>query len=659
MSLPQYLIPGVVAVIVVFLALAFFVWYWRPSRYLRRTLKSVISAIQALKPSADTGPVDSDQVAETLGLDATLAHLWGEYTETLHEQYDHVDGERRLVAVRATVPAEVFFNTQVLVDTPLNTEFFRHLPGLLTGIGIIGTFSGLILGLSGFEPTGSAEAIKTSLGALMDGVREAFYASAFAICAAMFITFVEKRELNRRYKQVEQLAQAIDSLYEAGAGEEYLARLVKAAEESATQTKQLKQSLVDDLKQILTDLTDRQIQASQQHSQQMAVGVGDAIQNGLQTPLQQIAEIVERAAGQQGNAVEAMLQDLLSVFMAKIEDTFGGQMRGLNDMLSQSVNSIREMQSEFGKLVTDLRQVGQSNAEEFSVKLTEMLAQAEARQSALVTRMGEFLAEVHVATGNAQASTRQQMEETLQVLQQQLQSMTKSLEGQRVAAGQAEEVRHNQLATATGSMFKGMKGEVDRLVNEVAKAIAAMERNIASLQTVSTSTIDRMNSGAETMYQAAGKFSKAGDAVSEAMIAAEDTFGEIQQAAHSMEKASGNLGTLVAGLSQSQVSIGQMTTVLNEVIDRAKKEAGVSKQLVAELEVAARRLSEAERQAGAYLQNVNESLEKAFASFGKGVTDGLKTSNAAFHSELSSGIKMLNGAFQEFAALVSQSQSKR
>ena len=32
------------------------------------------------------------------------------------------------------------FNTQVLVDTPLNTEFFRHLPGLLTGIGIIGTF---------------------------------------------------------------------------------------------------------------------------------------------------------------------------------------------------------------------------------------------------------------------------------------------------------------------------------------------------------------------------------------------------------------------------------------------------------------------------------------------------------------------------------------
>jgi len=157
----------------------------------------------------------------------------------------------------------------VLVDTPLNTEFFRHLPGLLTGIGIIGTFSGLIVGLSGFDPTGSAEAVKSSLGNLMDGVKEAFYASAGAITAAMLITFVEKSILTRRYKQVEALAQAIDTLYEAGAGEEYLARLVKAAEENTTHTAQLKQSLVDDLKQILTDLTERQIAAQHTQGQQL------------------------------------------------------------------------------------------------------------------------------------------------------------------------------------------------------------------------------------------------------------------------------------------------------------------------------------------------------------------------------------------------------
>ena len=34
-----------------------------------------------------------------------------------------------------------------MVDAPLRTEFYKHLPGILTGLGIIGTFSGLIIGL--------------------------------------------------------------------------------------------------------------------------------------------------------------------------------------------------------------------------------------------------------------------------------------------------------------------------------------------------------------------------------------------------------------------------------------------------------------------------------------------------------------------------------
>ena len=44
------------------------------------------------------------------------------------------------------MPAEMYFNGQSVVDGRLRAEFFKHLPGLLTGIGIIGTFTGLIGG---------------------------------------------------------------------------------------------------------------------------------------------------------------------------------------------------------------------------------------------------------------------------------------------------------------------------------------------------------------------------------------------------------------------------------------------------------------------------------------------------------------------------------
>jgi hypothetical protein len=85
--------------------------------------------------------------------DELLKHLWKEYQQTLHEQYklNFQTGIEELVAIRSTMPAEVFFGPSTLVDGQLHTEFFKHLPGILTGIGIIGTFFGLVHGLQAFQ----------------------------------------------------------------------------------------------------------------------------------------------------------------------------------------------------------------------------------------------------------------------------------------------------------------------------------------------------------------------------------------------------------------------------------------------------------------------------------------------------------------------------
>lgn len=602
MSLPQYLIPGVVAVFVAFLALAFLVWYLRPSRHLRRTLKSVIPAIQALKLGADADPVDRNQVAKILGLDPTLAHLWSEYTETLHEQYDHVDGERRLIAVRATVPAEVFFNTHVLVDTPLNTEFFRHLPGLLTGIGIIGTFSGLILGLSGFEPTGGAEAIKASLGELMEGVREAFYASAFAICAAMVITFLEKSVLNRRYKQVVQLTQAIDALYEAGAGEEYLARLVKATEEGTTHTAQLKQSLVADLHQILTDLTDRQIQVQQ-----------ESVQTAL-VQLERIAVAVESGTQRQDFAVQNMVKKLLETFINEMKGTFGGQMNGLGEMMNKSVEAMREMQGEFGRLVGDLRSTGQASIEDMAKKLGEMMDQADTRHKLLEEQMG---------------------------------SVIKALEGQRIEAAKAEQQHLGELADKT-------KVFVDRLSSETTKLSAEV---LNTAQAMGTS-IDKMNFGAQKMLDAANKFKDAGMAVTGVMQQGVSTMSELRDASTEVSSAAKNLAGIMTNAENAQQAIQGMVSALQNLIDQAKREAGVSKHIVDDMNKVAVALAQVEQQTQKYLGEVNIVLTHAFNSFGNNVKTSLETSTGAFQSELDKGVKILKAAFDELSIVVSQFPTK-
>ena len=111
--------------------------------------------------------------------DAQLESIWREYRETLHSQklVDSATGEEMVVAVRSTVPAETFFSQHLVVDGRVHSEFFKHLPGIFTGLGIIGTFFGLLRGLSAFQISEDAGVVRGSLTSLLHGVSEAFAAN--------------------------------------------------------------------------------------------------------------------------------------------------------------------------------------------------------------------------------------------------------------------------------------------------------------------------------------------------------------------------------------------------------------------------------------------------------------------------------------------------
>ena len=141
--------PHVLAIGGLILAFAafFILFFMLPAVRVRWNLGRIL---KALRDDQYKGPVDLATAFEGRGV---LKHLWSEYRETLHEEkiLNPQTGLQEVARLRATQPAGVFFTDEVVVDTPVRSEFFKHLPGILTGIGIIGTFFGLILGLQGFQ----------------------------------------------------------------------------------------------------------------------------------------------------------------------------------------------------------------------------------------------------------------------------------------------------------------------------------------------------------------------------------------------------------------------------------------------------------------------------------------------------------------------------
>lgn len=357
----------IVAATLLAIGLGFLLRFVLPALVLGRELDRAIAGLRPL-----SSPADPEMIGREVMDSPRLRHLWREYAQTLHAIADPAN-PKGVAAWRATAMAEDFLTERALVDTPLKTDFYKHLPGILTGIGIIGTFTGLIAGLNHFDVSSNPELVRGSLRALIQGVGQAFEVSAAAITLAMLVTWIEKSIVTRRYRQVETLVQRIDSLFDAGVGEEYLARLVRASEASAMQAARLQQAIVGELRQGMAGILAQQQQAALQHQEALAGKVADAVArtvaNALQEPLGRMTSAVERLGSGQGAAVGGALEKALSQFSSHLDNTFGQRQDGLESLLQRTATTLEAAVGELAKVAGRLEQAGRGAVESAAGRL--------------------------------------------------------------------------------------------------------------------------------------------------------------------------------------------------------------------------------------------------------------------------------------------------
>ena len=625
----QYL-PWAVGFLLLVATGFFFQQFILPSRRLHKELDTAIQQLRDLKQRLNDAPIVALDEIQSVMVTDELKHLWREYAETLHEQKKPDEfGQLKTIRYRATAMAEVFFAEQALVETPLKTAFYKHLPGILTGLGIIGTFSGLIYGLNGFQITDDPKAVRDSLGALIQGVGRAFVVSAIAIGLAMLCTWWTNRELTLHYRQVEQLCQLIDSFFDAGAGEEYLARLVEASETSATQATHLKDALVTDLKEILTELTERQIR-------EMSSGIGQSFADSLREPMERISKAVEGVGANQGDAVNRMLTDVLSNFSQRMEEMFGGQLHGMNELLTQTTQAMQATATRFDELTTNMDTAGQKAAEAMAERLNHAITSMEARQSTLNKQMGEYVEQIRSTVSQSQTESAQKLQETLGKL------------GEQVAGviGQIQE-QSREHSTAQAHAMGSLSGQVEALIAQLVETSGDLQTSVSALTSATTSSIDRMNSGAETLAIAADDFARAGQSVTGSMNATTDATAKLQTSAQSLGTATASVQQMLTDYKRTSEAMAAMLADLKATVDTAKNEAGLTNQLVSQLKAAAEQLGKAQQQADSYLQGINKVLGDTHRSFATEISNTLQKGNSEFQKELSRAVGSLRDSIQD------------
>ena len=672
--------------------LAFVCQFLLPGLRLWWRLRSAASALKALRPTNNKPITDLNKIAKSAMRSPQLRHCWKEFTETLHPQKKTDEyGQERIVRWRSTSLANVFFTEQALVETPLHTEFYKHLPGILTGIGIIGTFSGLIFGLMDFQISEDPNVVRSSLATLVQSVGSAFIISGSAIALAMLITWLEKSIVTICYRQLESICQRVDSLFDAGVGEEYLARLVSAAEESATQAAQMKDSLVTDLKQVLTELTERQIHAAGAHNQHLSTAVVSAINESLKEPMDRLSAGITSVTGDQSARLSDALTDVLASFTARIDDMFGAQMRGMNEALVQTSAAIQAAAGRFDQLASGITSAGQGVTDAMQQRLDEMMNAMEARQQAMNERMAEFVEQLRASQESAQSESAEKMQAMLAELGQSVHSVVAQLQ-ENAAQNHSQQGEHlTQIASCMGKFLEDMERTIaysqdktaktqqeasayfaqevqtaisrlaeqsQTLQSSVESASATMRSAITDLAKSSNKHIQQMNEGANTLNTAATRFSSSLNDFTSTASAMEDTGRQLTGSADALRAAVALSQQALSGHQAAQQTFSRMVEDLRATVENASRDARITSELIARLEAASQKIATAQQQAEHYLESINDVLAQAHQSFADSVKSTLREGNKDFHTELGQAVGMLSGAIRELGDTLEEIPSR-
>lgn len=662
-----YVIPIAMAIFVSVVMFFFIKEYWIPAKKLAKEFDEIIKNVN----QGESFQESKSSLNSLLSENSTLKHAWENYKNSLHDIREEVDGEFQIISSRSTVSSDMFFSQIAIIDTPLKVDFYKHIPGIITGVGIIATFLGLLFGLLAFDPAGDPAKVQSSLALLLGGVGEAFMASGLAILIAMLITWKEKFWLRECYEKLEQLTTAIDLKFEPDeTSEEYLSQLLKSSQANETNARQLKDSLVNDLKTMMTNLIDENkknqlaftaqlTESYSKTSKDMADQIGQSISDNLQAPLEKIASSVQQVSGDQSSAVQELMTDVLTAFMTKLESTFGSQMTGMSEMMTQSVSAMKEMQLGFTQLLTDMKVNSESSAKNLETQMAKMIEDIQSKQNAMAEQMNLMVD--HLSKGAEKIGEQGQhtidqlngkVSELIGHMGGTMSSVMADIAKQRIEQDQVIADNQQKLHEHSSTLINNLGAEIKELIIYSQNAVDAYKENIQKLTYVTTDSITGMNNGAEKMRLASEQFNSAGTTLISVTDKTSQLISEVTAISTHLTSASNNLLSLLGDYKNSQDAVNKAIGALDGLIQQAQSEAGMSTKMLDDMNQMTTALNQVKKEIQDYLEQVSDVLVKSFESFGASVETSLNHSLGIYDNTLDQAVKRLSSGVEGLGSFV-------
>lgn len=441
--------------------------------------------------------LNNDNILDSLK-ETKIAPLAETYSKTINIETH--DGKK------SNIPASEYINDySVCKYNKLNLRMLDTAAGTLVGLGLLGTFLGLTLGIKGFDSS-NTERINESIQGLLAGMGTAFLTSLLGMTFSILFTAADKALRHRLYKDVKELTDKLDSEY-------YIDDLVLANINQQNIVNQLYKALKNDLQQQALEIANK---LTYTNAEGQNVTIGNAIREILTENTKQSKALMSFSTDlamelNQGfdETLSRQMQQKIVPLMESVDATTKAVVEHIDkmadtvsspatDMMQNVVDELKQsMQSLLNEFSTGLSGSATSELENLAMQLgTATQAMADfpknmenisATLQVTIEEVKHAISEISNTSANANSTAMQQMQEQITYATGAISNAITEVKEVMSGISQSSQEQSNQmvskLADAAEKMGSFLTGTISTLSNSVQQSVKGITDDINSKQT--------------------------------------------------------------------------------------------------------------------------------------------------------------------------------
>ncbi|WP_147394980.1 hypothetical protein [Alginatibacterium sediminis] len=317
--------------------------FWFKYSPVNRSISAALFAIRATPKDKLEFPPYYYELQGWMNDNKHLKDSWREFEETLLLPGEDFDNGREVI-MNTHLPSR-YFNQSNLLFPNVNMRFYNALPNILTGLGIIGTFIGLTVGIYLAAPGLNSQHIddaKNALNILLNGASLAFITSIVGLFTSLFFSAYEKRYVHRFNRACQRLNSELDARVEYFSAERLASK-----------------NLAESQKQSI---------ALQAFANDFAVSLGQIIEEKVSAP---IVEAMDELRKDQKSANDETITKVMGEFADKIAGAAGDEMQALASTIKIMSDSLESQVNALTKGQKDMQDTAQSAVTEMSNAMSD------------------------------------------------------------------------------------------------------------------------------------------------------------------------------------------------------------------------------------------------------------------------------------------------